>query len=103
MLQNILARCPVSSIADAIQVMIDIDLVLADNDGLKWFNRLYLETTRAVEAEVLNGSFHDTAWLSQLDVLFANLYFEAPGRRTRRGASAGGMASAPGGTESRGH
>jgi hypothetical protein len=49
-----------------------------DGDGLKWFNWLYLQVTQAVEARVASGGFADPAWLAQLDVQFAHLYFSAP-------------------------
>ena len=48
-----------------------------DGDGLKWFNWLYLQVTQAVEARVASGGFNDPAWLAELDVQFANLYFSA--------------------------
>ena len=47
------------------------------NDGLKWFNWLYMTVTEAIENKVAGGGFNDPAWLSELDVLFARLYFEA--------------------------
>jgi hypothetical protein len=54
-----------------------IEATCIDGDGLKWFNWLYLEVTRAVEARVASGGFGDPAWLAQLDVQFARLYFGA--------------------------
>jgi len=48
-----------------------------DNDGLKWFNWLYLEVTDAVSARVAAGGFTDPSWLAGLDVQFAALYFGA--------------------------
>jgi hypothetical protein len=54
-----------------------IDATCIDGDGLKWFNWLYLQVTEAVEALVASGGFHDPAWLAQLDVQFARLYFGA--------------------------
>ena len=49
MLASILALRPARSIAEVIAVMVAIDQALPDDDGVKWFNRLYLRVTRAVE------------------------------------------------------
>ncbi len=68
---------PPQSIADVVQTMQTIDSLCVEGDGLKWFNRLYLQVTQAVEARVAAGGFADPAWLSLLDVEFAKLYFSA--------------------------
>ena len=65
------------SIADVLQILRTIDITCIDGDGLKWFNWLYLQVTQAVEARVAGGGFTDPAWLAQLDVQFASLYFSA--------------------------
>lgn len=65
------------SISDVLQSLHTIDTTCIDGDGLKWFNWLYLQVTQAVEGRVSSGGFNDPAWLSQLDVDFANLYFSA--------------------------
>lgn len=54
-----------------------IDATCIDDDGLKWFNWLYLQVTQAVEARVASGGFADAAWLAELDVQFARLFFSA--------------------------
>ena len=54
-----------------------IDHGLPDNDGVKWFNRLYLRVTVSVGSAVARPEFNDTAFLTKLDVVFANLYFSA--------------------------
>jgi hypothetical protein len=66
-----------ANIADVFTIMHTIDAACVDTDGLKWFNWLYMTVTEAVENQVASGGFHDPAWLSQLDVLFARLYFDA--------------------------
>jgi hypothetical protein len=76
-LSDILARAPVHSIGDAIEIMAGIDERLPDNDGVKWFNRLYLRVTVNVGAAVATAQFRDPAFLATLDVVFANLYFAA--------------------------
>jgi hypothetical protein len=68
---------PVQSVADVLQTMQTIEATCIDGDGLKWFNWLYLQVTQAVEARIAAGGFTDPAWLAQLDVQFARLYFGA--------------------------
>jgi len=65
------------SISDVLQALQAIDVTCVDADGLKWFNWLYLQVTQAVEARVAAGGFTDPAWLADLDVQFARLYFSA--------------------------
>lgn len=66
-----------------------IDGICIDGDGLKWFNWLYLQVTQAVEARVNSGGFNDPAWLAELDVQFAKLYFEALKASLTGGSPAG--------------
>ena len=70
-------RTPPQTIPDVLQTMQTIDNTCADVDGLKWFNSLYLQVTQAVETRVNGGGFSDPAWLAELDVQFARLYFGA--------------------------
>ncbi len=65
------------SISDVLQTLQSIETTCVDGDGLKWFNWLYLQVTQAVEARVAGGGFTDPAWLAELDVQFARLYFSA--------------------------
>ena len=65
------------SIPDVLQTLHTIHATCIDEDGLKWFNWLYLQVTQAVETRVAGGGFADPAWVAQLDVQFANLYFAA--------------------------
>jgi hypothetical protein len=57
--------------------MQQIDAALPAADGLACFNRMYLDVTQQVKAQVTAGFFADTAFLERLDVLFANIYFDA--------------------------
>jgi len=50
---------------------------LAVADGLACFNRMYLEVTRQVNAGLGQGFYDDPAFMTQLDVTFAGLYFSA--------------------------
>jgi Family of unknown function (DUF5995) len=66
-----------STIDDVAKIMESIDELLPDGDGLKWFNRLYLMVTKEVDLDPPAGGWKDAAWLSLLDVVFAELYFKA--------------------------
>ena len=68
---------PPQSIANVLEVLHTIDTICTDGDGLKWFNWLYLQVTQAVETRVSSGGFANPAWLAELDVQFARLYFVA--------------------------
>ncbi len=56
-----------------------IGTALPAADGLACFNRMYLGVTRQVNAELGQGFYADTAFMTQLDVTFAGLYFSAAG------------------------
>ena len=73
----ILDAAPVHSVEEAIGLMTRIDAFLPDDDGVKWFNRLYLRVTENVAAALTHTTFRDPAFLTTLDVVFANLYFSA--------------------------
>lgn len=68
---------------DVVRLMERIDGLLPSSDGLKWFNLLYLLVTRRV-MEHPPGGFADVRYLAHLDVVFANLYFDAIGELGRR-------------------
>lgn len=76
-LAPILALTPVRSVEEAVAVMTAIDERLPDSDGVKWFNHLYLRVTVSVRAAIGGAQFNDPAFLTMLDVVFANLYFSA--------------------------
>jgi hypothetical protein len=77
MLTDIVKPAPVSSIDDVLSIMTAIDSSLPDSDGVKWFNRLYLQVTLNVQQAVTGRAFRDARFMSELDVVFANLYFAA--------------------------
>jgi hypothetical protein len=54
--------------------MESIDALLPANDGLKWFNRLYLMVTDQVRSAPPGGAWQNPARLDHLDVVFAGLY-----------------------------
>jgi hypothetical protein len=68
---------PAVSVAEVIARMEAIDAGLPAADGLACFNRMYLDVTGQVRDKISQGFFGDPAFMSQLDVTFANLYFDA--------------------------
>lgn len=62
------------TIADVLARMEELDQTLPAEDGARWFNRLYLEVTRAVAAHETGGP---ETFLAGLDVRFAGAYFAA--------------------------
>lgn len=79
------------SVADVIARMEAILGPLPRADGVACFTRLYLEVTKAVEAELARTTFADPAFLQKLDIVFADLFFDAVE------AHEGGRADAPNG------
>ena len=66
-----------ATIADVIARMQAVDALLQPEDGLKWFNRLYLMVTEQVDLHPPGGKWQSPIWLTRLDVVFAGLYFSA--------------------------
>jgi hypothetical protein len=71
-----LAATP-TSVDDAVSIMEALAAALPPTDGVACFNRLYLETTKNVREAIVGAVFEDAAFLTRLDVVFANLYFDA--------------------------
>ncbi|MFZ0663243.1 MAG: DUF5995 family protein [Acidobacteriaceae bacterium] len=78
-LYDLVTRPAPVAIADVISRMQSIDALLAVNDGLKWFNQLYLTVTRQVDLHPPGGAWQSRVWLTRLDVVFAGFYFSAVG------------------------
>jgi len=72
---DLVRAAPVSTIDEVLSIMTALDNRLPDSDGLKWFNRLYLQVTRSVRDAVAGPAFRDVRFMSELDIVFANLYF----------------------------
>lgn len=68
---------PPTTIDDVIALMQAIDNLLPADDGLKWFNMLYLLVTKQVRENPPINGFLDPVWLTRLDVVFASFYFSA--------------------------
>lgn len=77
LLYGIVADTPSATIADVLSRMQAIDALLPANDGLKWFNRMYLMVTQQVDLHPPGGAWRNPLWLTHLDVVFAKLYFDA--------------------------
>jgi hypothetical protein len=68
----------VTTIEEAIDQMKAIDALLPTSDGLACFNRMYLQMTLGIQKEVNSGTYYgDSKFMRHLDVVFANMYFDA--------------------------
>jgi hypothetical protein len=66
------------SIAEVIERLERLERELPADDGVRWFNRLYLGVTRGLAAWIdAGGPEASPGFLGRLDVLFGNKYFEA--------------------------
>jgi len=68
------AADPIEAVAARMEA---IAAPLPEDDGVARFNELYLAVTRAVMVETKNDNYEDPGFISRLDVVFADLYFEA--------------------------
>ncbi len=68
---------PPATTADVLTLMQRIDNVLPNGDGLKWFNLLYMRVSQQVHSNPPPGGWEDPAWLTRLDVVFAQFYLAA--------------------------
>jgi len=70
-------QAPVTTVAEAVARMEAIGAAVPASDGLACFNRMYLQVTQTVGTDLGQGFFADPAFMTTLDVTFANLYFAA--------------------------
>ena len=56
MLAALVGNASVRTIDDVVMLMTAIDAALPDTDGLKWFNRLYLQVTHEVRRSVAGAT-----------------------------------------------
>jgi hypothetical protein len=68
---------PIASIDEAVVRMTAIAGALPETDGLACFNRMYLGVTIDVRASIGQSFFADPAFMTDLDVVFVNLYLDA--------------------------
>ena len=76
-MKELVAAANPTTIADVLAQMQSIDSGLPANDGLRWFNRLYMMVTEQVYVKESGGTWQSPEWLAHLDVVFAGLYFDA--------------------------
>ncbi len=67
----------VKTVAEVLARLETIDAALPSSDGVKWFNKLYLEVTQQVETAVPAEHQAAPGFLAALDVVFAERYFAA--------------------------
>lgn len=72
-----ISASPIDDIPDVIEVMQRIDAALPNEDGLKWFNYLYLKVTESVRDDPPALAWESPEFLNRLAVVFANLYLGA--------------------------
>lgn len=82
-LQLLTAGSP-ATLSDVIRLMEGIDQLLPGNDGLKWFNLLYLAVTREIQKQSAANIWQAPTWIVHLDVVFAQFYFTALTRWMQR-------------------
>lgn len=70
-------RRDIDTIEAVAAYMEEIAAPLPENDGVRRFNELYLTVTRAVAALAASATYEDTAFVTRLDIVFADLYFAA--------------------------
>ena len=76
-LAPVLGVAPVSSVNAVVALMTSIENSLAPDEGVAWFNKLYRRVTERVALALTDNTFENPAFVDRLDVVFANLYFEA--------------------------
>jgi Family of unknown function (DUF5995) len=76
-LAQVISASGVNSIEDVINVMQGLDNILQNNDGLKWFNLLYLSVTESVRNSPPAEGWENPQYVERLAVIFAGLYFSA--------------------------
>jgi uncharacterized protein DUF5995 len=73
----IASKGPIDGYDDALERLHALETELDPSDGLFWFNRLYIATTRAVSDAHRKHRFDDPRFVERLDCHGAGLYFVA--------------------------
>jgi hypothetical protein len=76
-LRELVEAKPAARIGEVIARLKKIVAALPPGDGVRAFTSLYLAVTEAIEETAKPGGFEDVRFVRWLDVVFANLYFEA--------------------------
>ncbi|MGH7930725.1 MAG: DUF5995 family protein [Candidatus Binatia bacterium] len=74
---ELIAAASLKTVPDVVALLRALDGELANDDGLKWFNLLYLSVTEGVEEKSAAVQWQNPKWLERLDVTFAKLYLAA--------------------------
>ena len=72
-----IAPAACATIPQVVARMEQIDRALPPKDGVAYFNRLYMQVTKAVQAATAGVTFAAPDFTERLDVVFAGLYFAA--------------------------
>jgi Family of unknown function (DUF5995) len=70
---------PATTIHEVVARLRTLQNELPPRDGVRFFNRLYLEVTAGVVDLLESNAFENPAFLERLDVFFGNAYFKALG------------------------
>jgi len=65
------------TVDEVVERLEELERTLAVTDGVRWFNRLYLEVTLSVRAALGEVRFEAPPFLERLDVFFGKAYFAA--------------------------
>ncbi len=76
-LERALAGPAPTAIDGVVDRLTAIEGALPAADGVSWFVKLYLAVTQNVGTDVIPGSFRNPAFVVQLDLAFAGLFFDA--------------------------
>ena len=76
-LGEILEAKPAGRVTEVIARLKAIVTALPPGDGMRAFTSLYLAVTEAIDETAKPGGFEDPRFVRRLDVVFANLYFDA--------------------------
>jgi Family of unknown function (DUF5995) len=68
---------PATTLDEVVARLQSLDQQLPPSDGVRWFNRLYLDVTLAVRQYCATQKLAAGPFLAQLDVFFGNKFFEA--------------------------
>jgi hypothetical protein len=68
---------PCQTVPEVIARLQAVRSAFPGSDGVACFARLYCDVTEGVNAELARNSFADRAFLERLDIVFANLFFNA--------------------------
>ena len=76
-LESILEAKPAGRVSEVISRLKGMVAALPPGDGVRAFSSLYLAVTEAIDQAAKPGGFEDPRFVRWLDVVFANLYFDA--------------------------